>query len=185
VKIKWRKWNRIFHRDLGYFFFGMTLIYSISGIAVNHLKEWDPYFKITRTELNLDHPISKSQITPKFLKEIIEPYNPSDSYSKYYFPDDTTAKVFLKKGTAEFYLNSGNVLIETVRKRPIIFETTYLHYDPIKYWTWFSDFFAVGLIIISITGLFIIKGKKGITGRGAWLTALGIIIPIIFLIFLL
>jgi hypothetical protein len=27
-----------------------------------------------------------------------------------------------------------------------------------------------------------IRGKKGITGRGAWLTAAGIIIPLIFLL---
>jgi hypothetical protein len=47
---------------------------------------------------------------------------------------------------------------------------------------WFSDFFCVALIVLSISGLFILKGKNGITRRGAWLTAAGVTIPIVFLI---
>ena len=37
-------------------------------------------------------------------------------------------------------------------------------------------------MLLAITGLFILKGKNGITRRGAWLTALGIVVPIIFLL---
>jgi len=37
------------------------------------------------------------------------------------------------------------------------------------------------LIILAFTGLFILKGKNGITGRGAWLVSAGIIIPLVFL----
>ena len=38
------------------------------------------------------------------------------------------------------------------------------------------------LIALAITGLFLVRGKKGITGRGAWLTVLGILIPMIYLL---
>ncbi len=34
--MNWRKWNRWIHRELGFLFFGMTIIYGISGIALNH-----------------------------------------------------------------------------------------------------------------------------------------------------
>ena len=37
-----RKWIRVIHRDMGYIFFGMSLIYGISGIALNHLDDWNP-----------------------------------------------------------------------------------------------------------------------------------------------
>lgn len=47
---------------------------------------------------------------------------------------------------------------------------------------WFSDFFCVALMGLAIGGLFIMKGRNGITNRGAWLTAAGIIVPIVFLI---
>jgi len=36
--------------------------------------------------------------------------------------------------------------------------------------------------VLAISGLFILKGKNGITRRGAWLTAAGIIVPIVFLV---
>ena len=38
------------------------------------------------------------------------------------------------------------------------------------------------LILVAITGLFVLKGKKGITGRGAWLTGAGVLIPLVFLV---
>ena len=39
---KFRKICRMFHRELGFFAVGLTLAYAISGIAVNHVKDWDP-----------------------------------------------------------------------------------------------------------------------------------------------
>jgi len=58
-----------------------------------------------------------------------------------------------------------------VRNRVIFSEVSYLHYNkPIKLWTWFSDLFALGLILMAISGLFLVQGKKGITGRGGVMT---------------
>ena len=45
-----------------------------------------------------------------------------------------------------------------------------------------ADVFAVMLILISITGLFILKGKKGIAGRGKWFIAAGALPPIIAIV---
>jgi hypothetical protein len=42
----------------------------------------------------------------------------------------------------------------------------------------------VALILLAATGLFMMKGKYGITGRGAWLTGAGIVIPLLFLFLL-
>jgi hypothetical protein len=36
-----RRWNNALHRDLGYLAFGMTIIYAISGIVLNHFKSGD------------------------------------------------------------------------------------------------------------------------------------------------
>jgi len=47
-----------------------------------------------------------------------------------------------------------------------------LHYNPNKIWTWFSDVFAGALILFALTSLFMVKGKKGIMGRGGIYTAL-------------
>ena len=58
----------------------------------------------------------------------------------------------------------------------------YLHYNkPKKLWTWFSDLYALGLVLLAISGLIVVKGKKGILGRGGILTVIGILIPLAFL----
>ncbi|HQL31599.1 MAG TPA: hypothetical protein PLM67_15390, partial [Thermoanaerobaculales bacterium] len=32
------------HRDVGYFIAGLTVIYAVSGIAVNHIDDWNPSY---------------------------------------------------------------------------------------------------------------------------------------------
>ncbi len=41
-----RKWSRILHRDIGYFFIFTSLIYGISGIALNHMSDWNPNYSV-------------------------------------------------------------------------------------------------------------------------------------------
>jgi hypothetical protein len=36
------------HRDIGYFFAGLTVLYAISGVAVNHMEDWNPNYVIRR-----------------------------------------------------------------------------------------------------------------------------------------
>jgi hypothetical protein len=50
-------------------------------------------------------------------------------------------------------------------------------------WIWISDAMAVFLLFVAISGLFLLKGKYGLKGRGLWLTGLGIIIPLAVILF--
>lgn len=182
--MKWRKLNRILHRDLGFFFFGMTIIYALSGIALNHIDDWNPSYIIQSEDITLkDIPQDKKAFSKETAMEIARKFDEKDNFKNYYFPDDQTLKIFIDDGSIEVNLASGNGKLEKTERRLVFYEVNYLHYNPKKWWTWFSDLYAVGLIIIAVTGLFIIRGRKGITGRGAWLTAAGIIIPILFLLF--
>ena len=52
-----------------------------------------------------------------------------------------------------------------------------------RWWTWFSDLFAVGLVAIVASGLLLLKGPKGLRGRGGVELAAGIAVPLLFLIF--
>ncbi len=179
MAFNWRKWNRIIHRDFGYLFFGMTIIYALSGIAINHLEEWDPRYKESEKVINVDVPF---QVNKENLLDILSEYDEGENYRKHYMPNEEYVKIFLVDGEAKINLSTGEGIIKKRKARPLFKETTYLHYDPVIWWTWFSDIYAGALIIIAITGLLILKGKKGITGRGAWMTVLGILIPLIFLI---
>ena len=46
----WRKLIIATHRDVGYFFAGLTVIYAVSGVALNHIDDWNPNYVI-RTEV--------------------------------------------------------------------------------------------------------------------------------------
>ena len=179
-----RKWSRILHRDIGYFFIGTTLIYGLSGIALNHMSDWNPnYFveiKNFTTAINLENSISVKKNILLLLDEI----DNSKNYKKHYYPNENKLKIFLKGGSSIVVnVNNGKGYAEYLKRRPIFYEVNYLHYNPNRIWTWFSDIFAAALILFAISSLFMVKGKKGITGRGGIYMALGILIPILILIF--
>ena len=178
-----RKLNRNTHRDLGYIFFFLSIIYGLSGIALNHIDDWNPSYIIKNTEINIKTaPLIKENLNRANVISLLEAYTPKEKYKNHYFPNDNTLKVFIKDGNINIDLETGQGNIETSKRRPVFHQFNYLHYNPRKWWTIISDIYAISLMLLAITGLFILRGKNGITGRGAWLTGLGIIIPIIYLL---
>jgi hypothetical protein len=184
--VNWRKWNRVLHRDVGYLFFGMCIIYGISGIALNHKHDWNPNYVIRNYSFSLGYPVTRETLNRDSIEQILSFLEEGPEYKKYYFPAANTLKIFIKDGTVSLNMPTGDGTLETIRKRPVLKELNSLHYNNIKHlWTWFADLFGLALVLISITGLFMIKGTKGITGRGAWLTALGLLVPLLFLLYYL
>lgn len=182
MKFKWRKWNRILHRDFGYVFFAMTIIYSLSGIALNHLDDWNPDYSITKKNVETDLRKQDEKFSREQVNAVLEKLDEADNYKKHYSPDKNTVKIFIDKGNVSVDLTTGVAMLIKTSKRPFFHEFNFLHRNnPKKLWTWFSDIFAGSLILLAITGLFMVRGRKGIKGRGAVLTILGIVLPIIFL----
>ena len=92
------KINRATHRDLGYFFMAMTLIYAISGIALNHRKDWNPNYIIERSEHKVVIPEDLKKDELNGVKNILGQINQQDNYRKYYFPTANELKVFINGG---------------------------------------------------------------------------------------
>jgi hypothetical protein len=179
MAFKWRKWNRAVHRDFGYLFLGMTIIYALSGIAINHLKDWNPNYIVSVEDITVQ-PMPQKPDKAAIIK-LLEQFDEEDNYRNHYFPSEDIMKVFIDDGSVYINLKTGEGVIETTKRRPVFREVNYLHYNPIKYWTWYSDIFSGALIILGISGILIPRGSRGITKRGAWLTLLGLIIPAIYL----
>jgi uncharacterized protein len=178
-----RKINRLLHRDLGYFFAGMTFIYVISGIAMNHRDLWSPGYIITRDTVRIIEGTINFENISESVTYIARNFSDEKSYKSYYFPDKQTLKIFIKDGSLEFNSKTNVLIKEILRKRPFFGELDYLHRNPKSWWTWFSDFYALGLIIITLSGLIILKGKNGFIWRGLIYVIIGILIPILFLVF--
>ncbi len=184
---KLRKWFRIIHRDLSFFFSGVIIIYAMSGIMLNHRNSINPNYIVKTYDFLAEgiFPMDKDNLSKSSVIEMLKPLKEDRNYVKHYFPDDNKLKVFLKGGSSlEVDLRSGKAFYESLKKRPILSRFNRLHYNPGKAWTIFSDLFAVSLIIITITGIFMNKGKKGILGRGGIELLIGIIVPILFMFLL-
>lgn len=181
-----RKWSRILHRDIGYFFIGTTLIYGLSGIALNHMHDWNPNYVVDVDRFQTEVPLEKNAAIVDNIKLLLKDVAPKAVYKKHYYPQDDVLKIFLKGGSSVVVdLETGEGRAEYLKKRFAFYESNFLHYNPHKWWMWFSDAFAVALILFAVTSFFMVKGKKGIRGRGGIYTALGIIIPLLFLWYLL
>lgn len=180
-----RKLNNILHRDIGYFFVTMTIIYAISGIAINHKHDWEPSYNVeienTTTKIDSNY----VNIVKEDILSVLDKYEQRSEYKSFFFEDTTKALVYFGDSNMEIDIKTGKTRIEWVRRKPLFFEVNFLHYNPGLVWTIFSDIYAVGLFILAITGMFILAGKKGIKGRGKWFIATGFIVPLILLIFYL
>lgn len=180
------KISRIIHRDLSFFYAGVILIYAFSGFMLNHKKDFNSDYDISRKELILDgvFPKEKSAFTKEYIVSVMEEMGEEEkNYTKHYFPSDKEVKVFIKGGSS-LVINplTGATQYESVKKRAVISAMNRLHYNPNRYWTIFSDIFIASLVIITITGLIMVKGKKGIKGRGGLLLILGVLFPILLMI---
>ncbi|MCK4747104.1 MAG: PepSY-associated TM helix domain-containing protein [Bacteroidales bacterium] len=182
--MNWRKWNRWLHREMGYLFFGMAIIYGLSGIALNHgvARHWNPGIVSRSESFIYPESLSKSSVDRDIVEHLLEMTGQRSNYKQYYFPDDDHMMVYLKGGHIYVTLATGEVTLTRIRTRAVFSEVNYLHYNkPKKLWTWFSDLFALGLILMAVSGLIMVKGKRGVTGRNGFLLAAGIIIPLVFL----
>jgi len=180
-----RKWNRILHRDIGYFFFGLTIIYCISGIALNHKKDWNPNYNIIYKDFTINESIDKASVNMDWVMALLKNYHEENHYKKYFFPDNHTLKIFIDNGSITLNMKTKEGYVEKITRRPLFFQVNFLHYNPGNWWLWFSDLFCVGMIIVAISGLFIIaKSKNSLSKRGIWFVLAGLIVPILALIFL-
>ncbi len=175
-----RKWCRNIHREASFFFAGMVIIYAMSGIFMNHRNSINPQFIIEHHEYTADAVPLSSQPTKEEVLKLIEPIGEAKNYTTHRLSGGNLT-VYLKGGSNwSMDTTSRNVVYDHVAPRPVINSFVKLHYNPGRWWTYFADLFAIGLIVITITGLIMIKGNQGLWGRGGIELIVGILIPILF-----
>lgn len=180
----WRRWSIVLHRDVGYLAVAMTLAYAISGIAVNHVADWNPNYRITKSFIEVA-PITATT-APEIVAAAVERLGLGEAPKSSFRPDPHTVQLFYKGKVYHVDLPTGKVMIESTVARPVLYEMNQLHLNhPKKAWTYVADVYALALILLAITGLFVLKGPLGITRRGGWLTAAGAVLPIGYWLFYL
>jgi hypothetical protein len=67
----------------------------------------------------------------------------------------------------------------------VLFEVNSLHLNNLKgVWTYVADLFAIALMFLALTGAVMMKGDRGITGRGKYFLGAGLAIPIAAIVYL-
>jgi hypothetical protein len=172
---------RALHRDAGYLAVGLTIVYALSGLAVNHVQDRDPsYDNYERShELGPMRGSDDAALARAVLSRLDVRSAPRDVYRS----ADDALDITLDKRTLHVTLSSGHVLDQGQEPRFFLRAANYLHLNRgKKAWTYVADTYAVGLLFLALSGMFMIKGKKGFFGRGAVLVALGAAVPIAYVL---
>lgn len=172
------------HRDIAYFYLGLIIAFSFSGIFLNHRQAWHPRrYTYNAQEIQLKQTVVKDYVNDKFIAAFTQEYKIDDQLRRFSV-DGNTLKVSYANNDVQIDLTSGKGKIESYRTTPILGQMTKLHVDTSKWWIYYSDVFGVAMLIIAFTGMFIQKGENSFWGRGWKLALLGIIFPLIFLFLL-
>lgn len=184
TKVNWFRLNRSLHRDIGYFCIGMTLIFAISGIAVNHNDDWNPDYSVEQTQLQLT-PRNWLALSDTELSQLLVAKMPDAADIKAtHWSNPNEFKVFLKDASnLTLNLTRHSLQLERISKRPLLNEFNRLHLNEShKAWVLFSDLYAGMLIFLAISALFMVRGKHSPWRKRSVLVLAGILLPAGFIL---
>jgi len=176
--------NRNLHRDIAYFYLGLILAFSFSGIVLNHRQDWYPMdysYETKEVELNIPEDISQLD-SEDFIKDFSKKWELASEYDGHRIRENELRVFYKDNVILDADITTGKGKLEYKRKVPLLGHTMYLHKTTNKFWIWYSDIFGIAMLVIAITGMFLTKGKNSFKKRGWKLALAGLLFPIIFLI---
>ena len=177
--------TRAIHRDFGYFYMGLIISFAFSGIMLNHRQNWHPEkYTVQTNEIMVQLPQNQDSINENFVKGLTKQLAIQDKFRRHVVRKGELQLSYEKHDVA-IDIKTGKGEIVAFNKTPFIAQTLQLHKDTSVWWIYYSDIFALSLILIAVTGAIMIpQGQFSFKSRGWKLALLGIIFPLIFLFFL-
>jgi uncharacterized protein len=118
--MKWRKWNNIIHRDLGYLMVGLSIIYAVSGIMLNHKHDWNPSYAIDKEVLSFQPLSEGTEVSPDVVKKLLTQLNQPVAFKSMFRPDPQTVQVFYEGKSVTLNTKTGQAEVEQIRSRKIL-----------------------------------------------------------------
>lgn len=172
---RWRGYLRAFHRDFGYLAIGFTVIYAVSGIAQNHIEDWgDVSYKSYEETIGID-PIPDALPDDKAIALVVDKVGLGTPSSALRAGDEV--RVEYASG-AKASAIGDRITVQGRSQRVFIGAANWLHRARNKHaWKYVADLYAVLLLYLAISGIFMIKGRLGLKWRGAVLISIGVAVP--------
>lgn len=178
--MRWRVKLRSLHRDFGYLVIGLTYIYAISGLAVNHIGDWDPNYE--QQEIVYNYEITLSTDPEKAAKDILNYLNIKEAPSDIYYASSKQMEIYFENRI--LYVDTDMKMIVEESKAPRFFLrlANWLHLNRgKKAWTYFADTYAVVLLFLATSGFFMLPFKKVFKPRPVALILAGVFIPLLYI----
>lgn len=178
--------NRSLHRDFAYFYFGLIIAFSFSGIILNHRQDWYPMdYAYESKEISIEVPADAEKLNDKeFVKTMATNLHSDNKFDSHRLRNGQLRLYYKDNVIADIDAATGKGVIEFKRKIPFIGHSMYLHKTTNSFWVWYSDIFGAAMLLIAITGVLIPMGKNGFKKRGWKLAVIGMLFPLIFLFIL-
>jgi hypothetical protein len=181
---RWQPFLRALHRDLGCIAVGLTFIYALSGLALNHINDWDPNHTLKTVEAQLpdSRPTAPDALAKFALEYLGDNRIPTEVFE--HAARNELILTFADGARITVDRQSGRVTGEAQQQRFMLRAMNWLHVQRGKpQWNYIADTYAIVLIVLAITGLFILpRGGRGIFGRGGLMLLAGILIPMAYLV---
>lgn len=179
-RLRLRPWVRAIHRDLGYLAVGLTVVYAVSGLAVNHIADWDPNFVAATRVLPWTAPLPPGDA--EAAEALRAAFGLDEAPTDLFRLSATELQASCAGGTLHVDVLKGTATQRVQQPRFFLRVANWLHLNRGKAaWVGFADGYAIALLILAGTGLAMIPGKKGFVWRGLVLASLGAAIPIAYL----
>ena len=161
AKRAWRPLVRALHRDAGYLAVGLTVIYAASGLAVNHIADWDPNFQSYERTVELG-PLEGDDdaVAARVLGKLGVSEKPQEVYRA---AADRLEIVLDQNRSVHVDTVKGTAIDEGQKPRFFLRLANWLHLNRGKQaWRYIADAYAAGLLALAVSGLFMIPGRKGL-----------------------
>ncbi|HEY3450636.1 MAG TPA: PepSY-associated TM helix domain-containing protein [Myxococcales bacterium] len=206
--MRWRARLVTLHRDLGYLAFGLTFAYAVSGIAVNHRHHWNYNQSAERSETRVGTPAQLLASLPQARRDELardpasltkdeEPalvaalgtaLGRSAPPKNAFWRGRDRFSLFFETGdrdTVDYDPATGLARHLALADRPLIRDVNFLHLNERHgAWTWFADGYALALLFLALSGAIMIRGPKQLVSRKGVFLALGIVVPVLALVWM-
>lgn len=171
------------HRELGFLAVGLTLVYAVSGIAVNHAHDWNPNYEHVETTSHIS-PVTLGE-TPDVVAAVLQALDLDEPVKNTWRAAPDKLQVFVEDATLTVNLATGEVVRSALVERPVLYELNFLHLNtPKGAWTIIADVYAGVLVVLAVSGIFLVRGRRGLFGRGGVLMVLGFALPLLYLLWI-